>query len=247
MLGVLDLLIETRLPQLHQHFREQVRVREDVAWGPRASQIHTRVWCFESVCTRTAFGYTVSVLHKSSRCCLGVCLCDEKKMPYCRLEVLLGIPYLFYIVGVVSGVTFVTKRSYRIVGLKCFWVYRICLHCRCCLGVAFVTKKRYRIVGYELSDSRRVDSYYRYRIAYVQVLEMTMTCCCKCVIVVYPLFWGCLQDVDVAFFAVGWFQTLFLYTSRMPSDTLLWMWDVWLTERSYKVGTTPKSGLENVA
>lgn len=43
------------------------------------------------------------------------------------------------------------------------------------------------------------------------------------------------QDVDVNFFAVGWFQTLFLYTSRMPSDTLLWLWDVWVTERSYKV------------
>ncbi|CAM9570365.1 unnamed protein product, partial [Ectocarpus sp. 13 AM-2016] len=26
------------------------------------------------------------------------------------------------------------------------------------------------------------------------------------------------QDVDVTFFAVGWFQTLFLYNSRMPSD-----------------------------
>ncbi|CAN0395630.1 unnamed protein product, partial [Laminaria digitata] len=45
------------------------------------------------------------------------------------------------------------------------------------------------------------------------------------------------QDVDVAFFAVSWFQTLFLYTSRMPSDTLLWLWDVWITERSYKVRT----------
>lgn len=41
--------------------------------------------------------------------------------------------------------------------------------------------------------------------------------------------------MDVAFFAVSWFQTLFLYTSRMPSDTLLWLWDVWITERSYKV------------
>ena len=45
------------------------------------------------------------------------------------------------------------------------------------------------------------------------------------------------QDVDVAFFAVSWFQTLFLYTSRMSSDTLLWLWDVWITERSYKVRT----------
>ncbi|CAN0412909.1 unnamed protein product, partial [Ectocarpus sp. 12 AP-2014] len=43
------------------------------------------------------------------------------------------------------------------------------------------------------------------------------------------------QDVDVTFFAVGWFQTLFLYNSRMPSDTLLWLWDNWVTERSYKV------------
>ncbi|CAM9921078.1 unnamed protein product, partial [Scytosiphon promiscuus] len=43
------------------------------------------------------------------------------------------------------------------------------------------------------------------------------------------------QDVDVAFFAVGWFQTLFLYNSQMPSDTLLWLWDNWVTERSYKV------------
>ncbi|CAM9619814.1 unnamed protein product, partial [Sphacelaria rigidula] len=43
------------------------------------------------------------------------------------------------------------------------------------------------------------------------------------------------QDVAVAFFAVGWFQTLFLYTSRMPSETLMWLWDVWVTERSFKV------------
>eukprot|EP00903_Cladosiphon_okamuranus_P009068 g8669.t1 len=43
------------------------------------------------------------------------------------------------------------------------------------------------------------------------------------------------QDVDVAFFAVGWFQTLFLYNSRMPSDTIMWLWDNWVTERSYKV------------
>lgn len=39
----------------------------------------------------------------------------------------------------------------------------------------------------------------------------------------------------MAFFAVGWFQTLFLYNSRMPSDTIMWLWDNWVTERSYKV------------
>lgn len=48
-------------------------------------------------------------------------------------------------------------------------------------------------------------------------------------------FFPCVQDVAVAFFAVGWFQTLFLYTSRMPSETLMWLWDVWVTERSFKV------------
>ncbi|CAM9402580.1 unnamed protein product [Choristocarpus tenellus] len=43
------------------------------------------------------------------------------------------------------------------------------------------------------------------------------------------------QGVDVAFFAVGWFQTLFLYVSCMPSQTLMHLWDMWVTERSYKV------------
>ncbi|CAN0354648.1 unnamed protein product [Hapterophycus canaliculatus] len=43
------------------------------------------------------------------------------------------------------------------------------------------------------------------------------------------------QDVHVTHYAVSWFQTLFLYNSQMPSDTLLWLWDNWMTERSYKV------------
>lgn len=54
---------------------------------------------------------------------------------------------------------------------------------------------------------------------------------------ILALLFSLFQDVDVAFFAVGWFQTLFLYNSRMPSDTLLWLWDNWVTERSYKVCT----------
>lgn len=51
------------------------------------------------------------------------------------------------------------------------------------------------------------------------------------------------QELDIRNFAVSWFQTLFLYTARMPPDTLLWLWDVWVTEQSYKVSCCRRGSL----
>lgn len=36
-------------------------------------------------------------------------------------------------------------------------------------------------------------------------------------------------------FALGWFQTLFLYLPSMPTVTVCHMWDIWLVERSFKI------------
>lgn len=43
------------------------------------------------------------------------------------------------------------------------------------------------------------------------------------------------HDLNVGLFALGWFQTLFLYLPSMPSATVFHMWDIWLVERSYKI------------
>jgi len=43
------------------------------------------------------------------------------------------------------------------------------------------------------------------------------------------------HDLNVGLFALGWFQTLFLYIPSMPSATVCHMWDIWLVERSFKV------------
>lgn len=43
------------------------------------------------------------------------------------------------------------------------------------------------------------------------------------------------HDLNVGLFALGWFQTLFLYLPSMPSETVGRMWDIWLVERSFKI------------
>jgi len=42
-------------------------------------------------------------------------------------------------------------------------------------------------------------------------------------------------DLNVGLFALGWFQTLFLYLPSMPSTTVCHIWDIWLVERSFKI------------
>ena len=43
------------------------------------------------------------------------------------------------------------------------------------------------------------------------------------------------HDLNVGLFALGWFQTLFLYLPSMPSATVCHLWDIWLVERSFKI------------
>jgi hypothetical protein len=43
------------------------------------------------------------------------------------------------------------------------------------------------------------------------------------------------HDLNVGLFALGWFQTLFLYLPSMPSATVCHIWDIWLVERSFKI------------
>ena len=43
------------------------------------------------------------------------------------------------------------------------------------------------------------------------------------------------HELNVGLFALGWFQTLFLYLPSMPTATVCHIWDIWLVERSYKI------------
>ena len=43
------------------------------------------------------------------------------------------------------------------------------------------------------------------------------------------------HGLNVGIFALGWFQTLFLYLPSMPTATVCHMWDIWLVERSFKI------------
>ncbi len=43
------------------------------------------------------------------------------------------------------------------------------------------------------------------------------------------------HDLHIGMFALGWFQTLFLYIPSMPAPTINHMWDIWLVERSMKI------------
>lgn len=43
------------------------------------------------------------------------------------------------------------------------------------------------------------------------------------------------HELNIGLFALGWFQTLFLYIPSMPSKTINHMWDIWLVERSMKI------------
>ena len=43
------------------------------------------------------------------------------------------------------------------------------------------------------------------------------------------------HELNVGLFALGWFQTLFLYLPSMPSATVCHMWDIWMVERSFKI------------
>jgi hypothetical protein len=43
------------------------------------------------------------------------------------------------------------------------------------------------------------------------------------------------HELRIGMFALGWFQTLFLYIPSMPAPTINHMWDIWLVERSMKI------------
>lgn len=43
------------------------------------------------------------------------------------------------------------------------------------------------------------------------------------------------HELNVGLFALGWFQTLFLYLPGMPSETANRLMDIWLIERSFKI------------
>lgn len=43
------------------------------------------------------------------------------------------------------------------------------------------------------------------------------------------------HDLNIGLFALGWFQTCFLYIPSMPSKTINRIWDIWLVERSQKI------------
>lgn len=43
------------------------------------------------------------------------------------------------------------------------------------------------------------------------------------------------HDLKIGLFALGWFQTCFLYIPSMPSKTVNRIWDIWLVERSPKI------------
>jgi len=43
------------------------------------------------------------------------------------------------------------------------------------------------------------------------------------------------HELNIGMFALGWFQTLFLYLPSMPAKTVCHMWDIWLVERSFKI------------
>eukprot|EP00557_Chaetoceros_sp_GSL56_P002109 CAMPEP_0176497732 /NCGR_PEP_ID=MMETSP0200_2-20121128/11892_1 /TAXON_ID=947934 /ORGANISM="Chaetoceros sp., Strain GSL56" /LENGTH=540 /DNA_ID=CAMNT_0017895787 /DNA_START=354 /DNA_END=1977 /DNA_ORIENTATION=- len=43
------------------------------------------------------------------------------------------------------------------------------------------------------------------------------------------------HDLNIGLFALGWFQTCFLYIPSMPSKTINRIWDIWLVERSPKI------------
>jgi hypothetical protein len=43
------------------------------------------------------------------------------------------------------------------------------------------------------------------------------------------------HELNVGLFALGWFQTLFLYLPSMPTATVCHIWDIWLVERSFKI------------
>jgi hypothetical protein len=43
------------------------------------------------------------------------------------------------------------------------------------------------------------------------------------------------HELNIGLFALGWFQTLFLYLPSMPAATVCHMWDIWLVERNFKI------------
>ena len=43
------------------------------------------------------------------------------------------------------------------------------------------------------------------------------------------------HELNIGLFALGWFQTCFLYIPSMPSKTINRIWDIWLVERSSKI------------
>ena len=90
---------------------------------------------------------------------------------------------------------------------------------------------------------RVMDSFlttYNLRHFYWPELRCLKTCCLvfeKLIQIKLPVLADHFEhhELNVGLFALGWFQTLFLYLPSMPSATVCHMWDIWLVERSFKI------------
>jgi hypothetical protein len=90
---------------------------------------------------------------------------------------------------------------------------------------------------------RVMDSFftvYNLRHFYWPELRCLKTCCLvfeKLIKIKLPVLADHFEhhELNVGLFALGWFQTLFLYLPSMPSATVCHMWDIWMVERSFKI------------
>lgn len=109
------------------------------------------------------------------------------------------------------------------------------------LAKAYVLVDKSRVV--EETCFRVIDSFfttYSLEHFYWPELRCLKTCCRvfeKLIQIKLPVLADHFEhhELNVGLFALGWFQTLFLYLPSMPSATVCHMWDIWLVERSFKI------------
>lgn len=147
---------------------------------------------------------------------------DKVDMQYCLGNILYALSVRFSTVGYCQGMDYVVANIMRI--LKDSSVAG---------DMAWLEEATFNLTS-------KLFKYYNLQHMYWPELRCLKTCCRvldKLLLQHLPVLYDHFDhyDLNVGLFALGWFQTLFLYIPSMPSSTVCRVWDIWILERSFKV------------
>jgi len=147
---------------------------------------------------------------------------DKVDMQYCLGNILYALSINFDTVGYCQGMDYVVANLMKVLKDSSL-----------CKDMTWLEEATFHLIS-------KLFKMYSLQHMYWPELRCLKTCCRvldKLVFKYLPVLADHFDhyDLNVGLFALGWFQTLFLYIPSMPSSTVCRIWDIWIVERSFKI------------